>query len=517
MSAPTPGPTGSPGTFVRAAHVITMHARTGSRPVVANVRFADGVLTGIGPDVRPEPGDTVLDGTDRLVTPGFVNAHTHSWEALFKGRYDNLPLELWMLFSYPILGDARVSPDLVRLRSRLFAAESLKAGVTTLVDDVLETPGQEFDQLDAVVDAYDEAGVRANVSGHVINRPFTDTLPFLGELLDPAVAERVRRAPLLSAEEYLTFSREAFDRYRGRAGGRLRYMVAPSGPQRCTDDLLAGATELALREGAECHVHVLETKTQAVTGQESYGATLVEHMARIGALSPVTTFAHGIWVTPSDVELMAAHGVSVSHNPVSNMKLGSGIAPWRAYHDAGVPVGLGSDGCSSSDSPRMLDVLKAAALLHKVSGPDFTRWPTVEEVLRAGTVGGARTAQLHTTTGSLEVGKRADLLVWDLATLAFTPRNELDLQLVHSENGSSLESVYVDGRLLVDRGRLTTLDEAALVAELAERREELRSWQEGLGRLNEVFVPAFTAMHHRAAARDVGVDRWADREAQPVG
>ncbi|MET0302793.1 MAG: amidohydrolase family protein, partial [Microbacteriaceae bacterium] len=288
--------------------------------------------------------------------------------------------------------------------------------------------------------------------------------------------------------------------------------VAPSGPQRCTDGLLVGATELALQHGAECHIHVLETKTQAVTGPEFYGSTLVEHLARIGALSEVTTFAHGIWVTDDDIALMAAAGVSVSHNPLSNMKLGSGIAPWRAYQDAGVNLGLGTDGLSSSDTPRMLEVIKAAGLLHKVSGPDFTEWPTTHEVLRAGTLGGARSGMLHDRVGSLEVGKRADLVIYDLETLAFTPRNALDIQLVYSENGSSIEAVYVDGQRVVDRGRLTTIDEPALIAELAARRDELHAWQDELERANRAFVPAFDTMHRRAAATPIGLNRWTGDE-----
>jgi cytosine/adenosine deaminase-related metal-dependent hydrolase len=128
--------------LITDAAVITMDSVSGAVPITASIRIVDDVITAIGPGLEPEPGDEVLDGRDRLVTPGFVNAHTHSWEYLYKGRYDNLPLELWMLLSYPILGDSRVAPDLIRLRSSLFALESLKAGVTTLVDDVLENPDQ---------------------------------------------------------------------------------------------------------------------------------------------------------------------------------------------------------------------------------------------------------------------------------------------------------------------------------------------------------------------------------------
>ncbi|AUS80956.1 amidohydrolase [Actinoalloteichus sp. AHMU CJ021] len=506
------------GTLIRHASVITMDEVTGARPITTSIRISDDLISEIGPDLEPRPDERVIDGRDRLVTPGLVNGHLHSWEALFKGRYDNLPLELWMLFSYPILGIGELPADLVRLRTLLVAMESLRAGVTCVVDDVLETPTQNVDQLAAVFDAYELAGIRANVSGHVINKPFVDTLPFVEEVLRPDLLDEVRAITPPRTDEYLDFSRRAFERHHERAGGRLRYMVAPSGPQRCTDDLLVGAAELARAWNAEYHIHVLETKVQAVTGREFHGTTLVEHLRRIGALGRETTLAHGIWLTRSDIEILGAANASVSHNPISNLKLGSGIAPFRDLLDAGVNLALGSDGASSSDSPRMLDVVKAAGLLHKVSEPDHHRWPSVAEVLRAGTLGGARSALVEDRTGSLEVGKQADLVIYDLNTLSFTPRNDLAVHLVYSENGSSIEQVMVAGETVVENGRLTRVDEDAVLAELRHWLPRVREWQEEWESVNAAFVPAFTEIHRRCAATPTGVNRWSgDEEAWLIG
>lgn len=173
-------------------------------------------------------------------------------------------------------------------------------------------------------------------------------------------------------------------------------MLGPSAPQRCSPELLIGIDEIARDFDLEFHIHVLETRTQAVTAGEFYGKTMVEYLHALGVLNNRVTMAHGIWMTDSDIAVLADTGTSVSHNPISNLKLGSGIAPWRKYLNAEVNLGIGTDGMSSSDTARMSEAVKAAALLHKVTGPDRRQWPTAQEVLTAGTLGGARSARLGT-------------------------------------------------------------------------------------------------------------------------
>ncbi len=182
------------GHLIAGATVLTMDPVTGAAPITRSIRIRDGEITAVEPELTAEPGETVIDGRDRLVVPGYVNAHTHSWEALFRARLDNLPLEHWMLLSYPMLGLEAASPDLIRLRSALVAIESLRNGVTTLVDDVLEIPGQTEEQLAAVFETYRDIGIRANISGHVMDRPFVEHFPFLADALAARAAPRPRRA-----------------------------------------------------------------------------------------------------------------------------------------------------------------------------------------------------------------------------------------------------------------------------------------------------------------------------------
>ncbi|WP_197376720.1 amidohydrolase family protein [Mycolicibacterium baixiangningiae] len=497
--------------LIEKATVLTMDGATGATPVERSIRVRDGEIVAVATTLEREPDDVVLTGRDRLVVPGYVNAHTHSWEALFRARLDNLPLEHWMLLSYPVLGLAPLDPDLIRLRSQLVAIESLRNGVTTLVDDVLEVPGQTEDQLAAVFEAYRDIGIRANISGHVMDRPFADHFPFLADALDPDLRRELDALTVLRGGEYLSYASESAQRYADYADGRLRFMLGPSAPQRCTPELLVGIDDIAATYDLEFHIHVLETRTQAVTGAEFYGKTMVEYLDALGVLGERVTMAHGIWMTDSDVAVLADRRASVSHNPISNLKLGSGIAPWRKYVDAGVNLGIGTDGMSSSDTARMSEAVKAAALLHKVTGPDYRQWPTAQEVLTAGTLGGARSARLGGTVGSIEVGKRADLVFYDMNSLAFTPRNKPELHLVYSENGSSIDTVMVDGRIVLQEGRLTSIDERAVLDELQARGPELRAWQDHLETLNRALLSAFDQQYAAVMDRPVSVDRFSGR------
>lgn len=498
-------------TLIRGARVITMDERSGADPVPCDVLIEGDRVAAVEPELEPGAADAVIDGRDRLVMPGLVNAHLHSWEALFKGRYDNLPLELWMLLSYPILGLTPLSPRLVYLRTLLVAIESLKNGVTSLLDDVIEMPGQSIEALEAVFDAYELAGIRASCSGNVMDRVFTDTLPFTDELLPEELVRAARAERRTSTEEYLAFSEEALDRFHGRAG-RLRYVVAPSGPQRCSDELLVAAAELSERHATAYHIHVLETKLQAVTGQEMYGRSMVRHLDELGVLTERATLAHVVWVDDEDIARLARAGASVAHNAISNQKLGAGIAPFRRLRDAGVNVALGSDGISSNDTPRMFDVMKAAALLHKVTSPDYATWPSAAEILAAATTAGARSAAIGGEVGSLESGKRADLLILDLRSLNFTPLNDIRNHLVYCEDGSSIEKVMVGGEVMVENGRLTRLDEESVLEELRAELPAVMASHSEVEELNRAFAPYFAEIHRRCCARPMNMNRYSGDE-----
>lgn len=497
--------------LIKGAEIISMAAGQGATPFTGDILIEGDRIAAIG-KLDQSRADRVIDGRGRLVMPGLINGHLHTPEALFKGRYDNMPLEIWMLYAYPILGAQVLSPRMVYLRTALCAIESLKSGTTCVTDDVYESPHQTPEQLEAVFQAYEDVGLRATISGHIVDRPFLDTIPFARELVPAALQAEADALGTADGALWLERCRHALATLHGRAG-RLNFMVAPSAPQRCTPALMQAAMELAEAHDVPFHTHILETKVQAVTGPEFYGETLIAYMKRMGLLRRRTTIAHSIWITDADMALMGEAGVSIVHNVISNQKLGAGVAPVKRMLRAGINMALGSDGVCSSDSTRMFDVVKAAGLIHKVQTPDDDLWLTAEEVLHCATVGGARSACLDGKTGSLEVGMKADLLILDLNSIAFTPRNDLAKHLVYSENGSSLTHVIVNGEVMAEDGRCLRVDEAALLAEL---REEMPRFLEGHARteaLNRQFQPYFEEVHKRANRRDVGIHRLGQEPA----
>lgn len=490
----------------RNATLLAMDKTHGATPFTGDLLVEGDRISAIGTDL-PLPADTrVIDASGKLVMPGLVNAHLHSSETFFKGRYQGMPLEVWMLYSYPILMKGPIPERLLYLRSLLTAMESLKSGVTTLVDDFFDPPGFDLRRLKCVYDAYDDAGIRANVSHCVIDKHVFDTMPYLREIM-PAALQAEVEGPSITTADYMAYCKDVFASEHGRAA-RLGFMVSASAPQRCSVEMMQACVTLAEDRGVPYHTHVLETKTQAVTGPEFYGKSLIRYMHDLGLLTPNTTIAHSIWVSDDDMALMGAAGCSVAHNAVSNLKLGSGIAPIRRLLDAGVHVGLGTDGLSSNDTARIFDVMRFAALLHDVAGPETDGWMKAAEVLRAATIEGARTAMLDEVTGSLEIGKRADLIMLDISGYDYMPMNRLDHHLVYCENGSNIKMVVVNGEIVVEDAKLLTVDEKAVFAELRELLPAYMSEHAELERLNARFEPYMREMYRRATIMDIGMNRY---------
>ena len=441
----------------------------------ADLAIAEGRIA-----AAPAPDAERVDCSRFLVVPGMVNAHNHSNENWFRGMWDNLPLEPWMLFSYPALAAPAQTPDEIYLRTVLGAIEQLRSGATCVVDFLYELDGFTEHTLDAVVRAYRDVGLRALIALGIGDRAYHETVVLEQGLVSRDLVDRLERDRPPSWQEWERFVRGAVDRFH-RPDEGISICPAPSGPQRCTDEMLVGCAALADELDLPVHIHVLETRMQAVSGRRMYGSTLVEHMDAIGFLGPRVCFAHGIWLTPRDLEIVRDRDVSIAHNPVSNMKLGSGIAAVPTLLAQGVNVALGTDGMSSNDGLDMFASLKQAALLHKLWGIDYERWTGALEAWRLATIGGARPAGDAAGLGRLEPGRRADVVLLDLESHVFTPLNDPLRQVVFGSTTLAVDSVLVGGAWKVRDGRLLTVDETDVLARARELGAEI------VGRFDEAF------------------------------
>ena len=439
--------------------------------------------------------------------PGLINAHFHSPGNLMKGALPGLPLELFMLYEVPPLAAEGDAERLAYVRTMLGALEMLRRGITAVHDDAYHVPIATRESIDAIMRAYEDAGIRATVAIDQPNVVEYEKYPFLAELLPDAERRAMERAPRQSAAELLDLYGHLIDRWHGAAGGRLAAAVSCSAPQRVTRDYFAALSELSKRHDLPFNLHVLETKLQRVLGDTKYGKSLVRYVHDLGLLDERMMVIHAIWLDAADIELLAASGCTVAHNPVCNLRLGSGVMPWNALRAAGVPIALGSDEMNTDDTANMWYVAKTGALLQTLTSAEYRVWPTAPELLAALTRGGARAMRRADRAGQLAPGYAADLILLDLDTPAFTPLNDLRRQLVYCEDGSSVRFTLVDGRVVYEDGRVTTVDEKAL---RAEARALMNGYRETLARASreaDRLAPYYREMYLKAADRDVGLQR----------
>jgi len=414
--------------------------------------------------------DDVVDLSRRLLVPGLINGHLHSHEHFHRGRTENLPLEVWQHYVRPPVA-VPLTTRHVYLRAALGAIETLRTGATCLVDDMAVGGAIDRDQIDAVLQAYDDVGVRALLGFAMMDRPLVDNFPFVDTLPAELVA-RMRALPRPTAAQYVALVRDLV-RSRHPRARRVGVLVSASAPQRCTQEFLLECRRLADELDVPLITHVQETRMQVVTGQQFYGTPIVEYLARIGFLGARTSLIHAVWLNPREIGALAESGVTVQHNPWSNLTLGSGVQPTRALLEAGVNVSLGSDGACSTVSLSMLQVAGAAAALSKVRGADYAAWLSAREVLVAGTQGGARALGFGNGLGVIEPGALADLVAYRVDSFPFTPLHDPVRQLIYAERGADIDFVMVNGDVALRDGRLTRVDEPRLLAEIHGEIEKL--------------------------------------------
>jgi len=480
--------------LIRNAVVVTMNEQN---DVIDNgsVVIDGNRLSYVGPAewTPPGPFDRTIEADRMIAMPGMVNAHCHSPANLVRGMLPSKPLEIWRAYYRASLRD--MGDEDFYASALLGGMELLKNGATTVLDHFFGNQACPFMGAGAAILAMRDLGLRHVVSLTLSDKNYEETIP-LGETSSGLNDEihRMSQSEAKGAQAWLDECEAFIDTFHHPE--KLTVCCpGPSAVQRCTDALLTGAAELAQKKSLPIHIHLAETKAQAVMGKQLYGTSLLQHLASIGVLRPNLSLAHSIWIEPADIELFARSGATPVHNPASNLRIGSGLAPVKQFLSAGVTVALGTDGAASNDGQNMFDALRLVALIHNQAGTDFNEWVTPTQALAMATRNGARAFGLD--AGVLAPGKLADLVLLRRDTPAFTPLNDVMNQLVFCENGSDVDTVIVTGEVVVEDGRLTKVDENEVLRLAVKARERLNPSIEREMAAAKSMEPALAEMYFR--------------------
>jgi 5-methylthioadenosine/S-adenosylhomocysteine deaminase len=404
--------------------------------VRGDLLITDGRITEIGETAKT--ADTVLDATGCAVIPGCVQTHIHLCQTLFRGAADDLPLIDWLRQRvWPL--EAAHSAASITASARLGIAELIKGGTTCAL--TMET----VNHTNEVFSVVEETGFRATLGKCMMDK---------GEEVPAALQEETAT----SIAESLTL----LERWHGQAGGRIRYCFAPRFAISCTSELLEQVGRLARERRVMIHTHASENSTECEMVEAETGLRNIAYLDRLGLTGSHVALAHCVHLSSHEIEILKTSATNVVHCPSSNLKLGSGIAPIAKLLEEGISVSLGADGAACNNRLDMFTEMRTAALLQKVlHGPEVLPAP---RALRMATIDGARAMGLGAEIGSLETGKRADVAVVRLDRLHAAPVADVISALVYSAGASDVDSVIIDGRLLMRERTLLSIDESAVVA-----------------------------------------------------
>ena len=386
---------------------------------------------------------TVIDTTGTVVLPGLINTHGHAPMVMYRGLADDVALMEW-LEKYLFPAEAKtVSPEMVAIGTRLAALEMIRSGTTTYADMYY------FEE--EIARATKAAGMRGVLGQTIIRFPVADA--------------KTPQDALARAERFvLEFRHDPL----------ITPAVAPHSAYTLDRETLLASRDLALKHGVPLLIHLAETEDEIRILREQTQATPTGYLESIGFWAPRTLAAHGVWVNEDDIAILTRRGVAISHNPESNMKLASGTAPVPQYLAAGVALGLGTDGAASNNDLDMFEAMRQAAFLHKLQSRDPRAVPA-RAALALATIGGARALGMADAIGSLEPGKRADLIVVGMNRPGQTPRYDAISHLVYATRGDDVETTIVHGKVLMRDRRVLTLNEAAVLREANALAEKVRA------------------------------------------
>ncbi|MGC9517303.1 MAG: amidohydrolase family protein [Methanomicrobiales archaeon] len=413
-------------------------AMLGSSLNKGSVLIENDFISEIAPEINENDADEVIDGEKKVLMPGLVNTHTHASMTLMRGLADDLPLDTWLNeYIWPM--EANLNGDYCYAGALLGCVEMIKSGTTTFND--------MYFYMDDVARAVEDTGLRSVLSHGMIDLHDQDK----------------RKKEFKESIRILKKCHNAAD-------GRIKVAFGPHSPYTCSPELLKGVRKKADEYGVNIHIHVSETKHEVEQVIEAQGKRPFEYLDEIGFLGKNVIAAHSVWLNEHEKDIIKSNKVKLSHNPSSNMKLASGISPVNELIDQKICVSLGTDGAASNNNLDMLEEMKTAALLQKVHTLDSTAL-SAEKVFKMSTLNGARTLGLENEIGTIEIGKKADLILLNMKSAHLTPYRHPISHLVYAANGSDVNSVICNGELLMKDKEMIIIEENSVI-ELAETAAE---------------------------------------------
>lgn len=411
-------------------------------PVLGDLLIEGELITAVGevPIEKKIQADQVIDATGMIAMPGLVNCHNHAAMSILRGFSEDLRLMEWLSQKmWP--AEARMTAEDVYLGTLLSTVEMIKSGTTTFADMYVFT--------DEVARAVVDSGMRGVLTRGLIE-------------MDEG------------REERFTEARSLFETWSGAGNGRISVMVGPHGPHTCPPSYLKRAIALAKEFDAPLHIHLAETTEEVTLIKQEYGLTPTAYLQEVGLFDHHVVLAHSVHLSAADIEILRRAQLrgGIAHNPVSNLKLGCGIAPIVEYMQAGLTVGLGTDGPGSATTLDLFEEIKAAAWMQKVRTFDPTAL-NASQVLQMATREGAKVLALEDRIGTLEAGKRADVILVDLNAAHLRPHHDVSALLAYSANGADVHTTIINGEILMRDRKLTKLDEQALLTEIETRAKRI--------------------------------------------
>lgn len=426
--------------LIKGATIVTME---GHDSIIENGEIAidGGLITAVGEAGSASTGfapDKVIDASGMLALPGFINCHTHAAMTMLRSYADDLPLMKWLEEKiWPI--EALMKDEDIYWATMLCCLEMIRSGTTTFAD--------MYFHMNSTAEAVQKSGMRADLSRGMIG-------------VGP------------EAQSALDFSREFVSRWHHQADGRITVRLGPHAPYTCPPDYLKKVVELAGELNVGIHIHLAETVSEKKDIFDQYGMTPIELVDSTGLLELPVLAAHCVHVDDRDIEILSRKQVGVAHNPESNMKLASGIAPVTKMLKAGLKVGLGTDGAASNNNLDLLEEMRSAALLQKVSTMDPMALPAFQ-ALKMATNGGADALGMGDKLGLLRAGYIADIILMDTDKPHFYPRHDWMANIVYSAQSSDVSTVIINGNIVMENRRILTIDEEEVYRQVQTRAERL--------------------------------------------